>query len=357
MELTKKQINETKGIAILLMLLLHLFCTKDYLNLFNPIIYIGKYPLIYYLALFGDCCVAIYCFCSGYGLMHSYINNIKNYDIQNKKRIYGLYRKYWIIIFIFVICMGTLINGNNYIKTNGNFFLTMTGISPGYNGAWWFFTTYLILIVFSKKINKIIMEKTWTKVLLISLIYYILGYIQRIKVPIVLDSSYGNYILRQLSLLGTSQLPFVIGGIFQKNKIYSKVYNYFHKFKFKNIFIYLILIGLVVIHGFIETLFIGAFLGIIFIVIFNLIDKNEKIKSFFQYMGDHSTNLWLIHMFIYMIFLKKLVYSLKYPPFIFIWLIILCLPFSYLINYLDKIILKYFNKLKNTEGENVTRAE
>ena len=63
----------TKGIAIVFMLLLHLFCTKDYDGLFKPLILIRNVPLIYYFALFGDCCVAIYCFCSGYGLMRGYI--------------------------------------------------------------------------------------------------------------------------------------------------------------------------------------------------------------------------------------------------------------------------------------------
>ena len=67
MELSKKQTEITKGVAILFMLLLHLFCTKQYSGLFTPIIKIGNVPLIYYLALFGDMCVAMYCFCSGAG--------------------------------------------------------------------------------------------------------------------------------------------------------------------------------------------------------------------------------------------------------------------------------------------------
>lgn len=45
MELTKQQIKTTKGIAILFMLLLHLFCTKQCQGLFTPIIMIGQVPL------------------------------------------------------------------------------------------------------------------------------------------------------------------------------------------------------------------------------------------------------------------------------------------------------------------------
>ena len=48
MELTKNQIKMTKGIAILFMLLLHLFCTKTYEGLYTPLIFIGDIPLVYY---------------------------------------------------------------------------------------------------------------------------------------------------------------------------------------------------------------------------------------------------------------------------------------------------------------------
>ena len=91
MELSKKQIERTKGVAILFMLLLHLFCTKEYTELFKPLIMIGNTPLVYYLALFGDMCVAIYCFCSGYGLMIGYKNNKENYFKKNLIRIIKLY--------------------------------------------------------------------------------------------------------------------------------------------------------------------------------------------------------------------------------------------------------------------------
>ena len=94
MELTKSQIKSTKGIAILFMLLLHLFCTKAYEGVFTPILFIGDVPLIYYFALFGDCCVVIYCFCSGYGLFLSYENNSRNYNRNNNYRRNRKYRRY-----------------------------------------------------------------------------------------------------------------------------------------------------------------------------------------------------------------------------------------------------------------------
>ena len=63
MELTQTQTNNSKGIAILMMLCLHLFNTLNYQGLFVPLIFIGDKPLVYYISLFCDCCVPIYCFC------------------------------------------------------------------------------------------------------------------------------------------------------------------------------------------------------------------------------------------------------------------------------------------------------
>lgn len=65
MDITKRDSKMLKGVAILAMLMLHLFCRRDNLP-YTPLLWIGDTPLIYYFGLFGDICVAIYCFVSGY---------------------------------------------------------------------------------------------------------------------------------------------------------------------------------------------------------------------------------------------------------------------------------------------------
>lgn len=195
------------------------------------------------------------------------------------------------------------------------------------------------LIISSKTINEIILRRNNILILICSLIFYFVAYIQRIKVPIILDSELGNYILRQISLYGTSQLPFIIGAIFYKNRIYSYLSYRMERYKYKNTILYLIVLGMIIFHGFIETLFIAVFTGIIFICCFNLIDKKEGISKFFQYMGRHSTNLWLIHMFIYMTFFEKYIYALKYPVLIYLWLVLICLIISCMINKIEKYII------------------
>ena len=229
MELTKTQIKITKGIAILFMLLLHLFCAKTYEGLYIPLIFIGDIPLVYYLALFGDCCVVIYCFCSGYGLFISYKNNKEKYIKNNLIRILKLYINYWIILFMFVVLLG-FISGqaNKYPGDLKTFLLTFTAISPAYNGAWWFVTTYIILVLLSPIINKIIVKYNSIIIMTISFVFYVVAYVQRIKGIIVFDNEVLNWSIRQVALFGTSQLPFIVGAIFAHKKIYSKLYNFLY---------------------------------------------------------------------------------------------------------------------------------
>ena len=65
MYLSKQDTLHAKGVAIIAMIMLHLFCRLGELP-YIPLIWIGDTPLIYYLGLFGDICVPIYCFCAGY---------------------------------------------------------------------------------------------------------------------------------------------------------------------------------------------------------------------------------------------------------------------------------------------------
>lgn len=73
--------------------------------------------------------------------MCTYKNNPDEYNKRNAKRILKLYINFWIIILLFVVLLGYL-----------------TGNSLSYNGALWFLTTYIILVLLSKFINKVVQK-------------------------------------------------------------------------------------------------------------------------------------------------------------------------------------------------------
>lgn len=52
MEISLDKSKLLKAIAVLMMLCMHLFNTLDYNGLFEPLIFIGNIPLIYYISIF-----------------------------------------------------------------------------------------------------------------------------------------------------------------------------------------------------------------------------------------------------------------------------------------------------------------
>ncbi len=332
----------TKGIAILFMLLLHLFCTKQYDGLFDPMFYIGDMPLIYYLALFGDCCVAIFCFCSGYGLMVNYDKSSMDYHQKNRRRLFNLYFNYWVILLIFVCLLGPLLGqGSIYPGDLKTLLLTITAIDPAYNGAWWFMTTYILLVITSPFLYRMIKRYNPYIIVGITFIFYVIAYIQRIKVPLVFDSRVLNWLFRQVALYGTSLLPFIIGGVFYQYRLYSKLTLVINPLKGKNLICLIIILLIIIAHGVVQTLFVAVFTGISFICLFNVMNKPKWLENLLVYFGGHSTNMWLNHMFFYMIYFKEMVYAPKNPALIFIWLIVLSLIGSYITNYVMKLCREY----------------
>lgn len=349
MELTLSQINATKGIAILMMICLHLFSTLDYKGLFQPLIFVGSIPLCYYISLFCDCCVAIYCFCSGYGLYIGYSRSTSNYNRKNQFRLLKLYLNYWIVLLLFAVGLGLLL-GKTVIYPGSilKFTLNFTAINPSYNGSWWFVTTYILLVLSSSLLFKIIQKMDYRIVLLFSFVLYAIAYIQRIKVPLQINQVFLDGVLQQLALLGTSQFPFVIGAIAFKQKWFSVFSEYLNKFSAKNIALLLVICLAIIFHGFIPSLFVAVFTGFVFIFCFNALGLPQVLDKIFHYLGKHSTNLWLIHMFFYLIFFKEIIYAPKYPILIYIWLLFWSLLASHFVNLFYKPILNWLNqKIKN----------
>lgn len=70
-EISIQKSSQLKAVAILMMLCLHLF-NRPYNGLFEPLLFIGTQPLSYYISLFCDACVPIFCFVSGYGFYYKF---------------------------------------------------------------------------------------------------------------------------------------------------------------------------------------------------------------------------------------------------------------------------------------------
>ena len=144
----KKESLELKGIAILLMLMLHLFNTQERVAECTTFLYFwnGK-PLVYALSRVGAFCVPLYIFISGYG--HGAIMAAGRLDFKSAcRRVANLYIRYCVVLLLFIGC-GSLAASERYPGSVGEFLMNFIGVSCSYNGEWWFLFPYVLLALFA----------------------------------------------------------------------------------------------------------------------------------------------------------------------------------------------------------------
>lgn len=342
MELTKQDTKMTKGLAIIFMVILHLFCRKTDVP-YSCIKLAGGIPLVYYIGLMGDCCVAIYCFCSGYAL--EIINqkqlSTSDYYLGRLKSILKLMINFWIILVLFSVV--GLITHNEIIPGSLKSFVLNVLLIDKYNGAWWFLFTYILLVVISRPIYVAVKRMNPILILVISIFIYFIAYLQRIKVIVHFDIVALDWIMSQLALLGTSLMPFVWGMLFYKYRFFTSLKtNLYKKIKDKQIVFFGIIIFFIIMifHGLFQSLIVAPFTGLCVLIIFNIVKKSDFVNRTFEFLGEHSTNIWLIHMFFYSVLFKDFIFIAKYPLLIFAFMMLLTISCSYIINIIYKPLVK-----------------
>ncbi|WP_077623684.1 acyltransferase family protein [Sediminibacillus massiliensis] len=346
MELSRNDTRILKGVGIIFMVMLHLFTRKEINGLYETFILIGDVPLVYYIGHFGDACRPIYLFASGYAF---YIainseNNIINRIKKNTKRIMKLLINYWIVLIMFIII--SFFIGKEYMMPGSvkEFLLNFFVLSNSYNGAWWFLQIYIILVILSPILMKLVKNNNSILSLFFIGVIYSISYLQFYKdIFEIGDHGFLAAITRTAVLTGTSLFSFIVGALFAKKKIFTYLHKNFYEVKFRNFICYLGILILLVIHSIFESTSIAPLTGISFICFFIFIDKSNWVKKILNIFAEHSTNIWLTHMFFYLTLFPGLTFAPKYPILIFIWLLILCIVTSYLIKFIYNPILRFID--------------
>lgn len=352
MEFSKNDMKMLQGVAILFMLALHLFAKKEINGLYVTFPEINGVPLVYYLALFGDACVPIYLFVSGYGLYVSLSNKeVRSITKKNMYRILKLLSNFWIILFVFMF-VAYIFGRFTEVFSGGftSFLLNFSLLSNSYNGAWWYVQTYVLLILLTPLMMNVVKKNNSLFIFLVSGTIYFLSYLQRIKH--VIDIGDNTILVTSINatvLLGTSQFAFIVGMIFAKDHIYTKIKEWLYTNSNKNVLCISGVVLLIIIHSFIESMIIAPINAIIFICLFSIMSKAQWLQKYLIYMGKHSTNIWLIHMFFYSSIFPELIFAAKYPALIYLNLLFFSLISSYIINLLYSPVIKVIDKYQQSQ--------
>lgn len=331
--LTKKDTKMLQGLAVLAMVILHLFDRLDYAGLYQPMIFIKGYPLIFYFAQLSDFCVMGYAFCSGYALAVQYnkCKDVKTYMQNRIRSIKWLLINYWIILVGFSIV--SILAGNaqsipgNWLEFLGNF----TTVISTYNGAWWYLFIYIVLVLLSPFIFKMCDKVRMSIVLICSFLIYTSAFYVRFYM------NPDGWIVIKYGLFGMTLFEFLMGVFCYKDRWVEKVRLILKKMSpiMCKIMGILIITVLLIVHTLVvQNVFIAPFTGLVIILVFALWKKPKVVQNIFCILGNNSTNIWLIHMFFYSTLFKNLVYAAKYPLLILAYMLGITLIISVSINQL-----------------------
>lgn len=328
--LSKQDTSVIKGIAICAMLCHHLYgCPID-----------GAEPytgIFAWLGSFGKICVALFLFCSGYGLSAGYKNISTPQDkirfIRN--RFIKFYTNYWMILLLF-IPLGVLVLGRTFdiayagMNVPKRIVFEILGINGGcsYIQAWWFNQLIIVLYLFFPILFKAV-KHTPVLSIIIAVLYLLFG------------DSYTLNILQ----LNIWLMPFMIGIYW--NLYEDKLCEIFkicqsHKIIFASISFVLLVMTIILRSSLMypNDIKLDAMLTIaILLCTISTLRLSSKLMQLFAFLGVHSVNIYLIHSFFNMPILHN--YAWLREGVNFFILIILCLMISIMIEWIKKQIGLY----------------
>lgn len=333
--MTKQDSLLIKGLAILMMLFLHLFNSIENCNLASPLIMIGDVPLIFYLT---RACgpVPIFMFVSGLGLYISYKSSPQLFKKKNLKRLLKLYIHFWLILSIFLI-IGHMFNPKLYPGSFIELVKNYSSIYYTYNSTYWFLAPYTLIALSSIYIFNIIDKMPYLLTLAIAYIINLCTsyIISRYGKLYLFDNVWAYTPILYFHLL----FPFVLGVICVKTGFWGIIE--ILKTKVNGYFLWFILVLLILLRCMVASSAFHTFFVFFVIIFFVSAPKFGIIENLFVKLGNHSMNMWFIHAWLYSYLFKDFIYGFKFPILIFVALIICSFVTSIVINWILKPIIKY----------------
>lgn len=334
-DFTIEDTNYSKGVAMCLMIVHHLF-----FNVTNMGVNVYNMEIWQKVGILSKVCVAIFLILSGYGIDQGTKNGYKIKGFY-KKRFLKLYTNYWFTISISFI-VGFLFFYDKFVGLLGKNALlkiayNYTGLQfitgyPGYNGAWWFITVTIILYLLFPLIDILIKKYN----------YIFLAFAAIFLFPDML-----RFDLLNLKWIAFWFFPFILGIFISRNDMFKQLNMVLDNKRWRYITAVIIILLFVIIVPTrlrLGMTFAGYALDTLFallIIITNYLYLSKiKIQNeFLICVGKYSMDMFLIHGFITTLYIAGFIYSLKYPLLMIMVVLLLSLFIAILLSKM-KMLLK-----------------
>ncbi|OOM16558.1 acyltransferase family protein [Clostridium saccharobutylicum] len=343
LKFTRDDTSIAKGIAIICMFIHHLFTfpnrikgSSEFISLFQ----FNGNNIEYWFGQYGRICVAMFLFFSGFGIYKQFTKN--NADVSSNvfKRLKNLYVNYWTVFIIFIpISFFT-----GYREFNlAEFFDNFIGYRSTYDGEWWFFELYVLVIAtfpITVKLIKNSSVSSFFKIMVLAVLSRTV-YVSLKDVPLF-NTFAGTIFYGELNLLLTWLPCFLMGVTFAKFDLFPKISQKFKDNKLDNIFVYLLICLVLMYIRFRndDVIDFDYLIAPLYILCSVSIVKILKLNKIFIYLGKHSSNMWLVHSFFCYQYFQWWVYLPKISIFVLLWLTIITIATSIAIEFIKKQFTK-----------------
>lgn len=334
--MTAQKSLSVKGIAIILMIVHHLFTwgNAEYISLTGAIMP-NSLTIEGFFGVFGKLCVTLYLFLSGYGFSSKYVSALSISKSKVLLSIWKVYKKYLLVLIVF-LPYGFL---NHIYSCDAKTLLqNVTGFNTSYNQECWFLFVYIliVLIILPQLIKT--QNKVDTKyIAAFSLFLIVLGYGIRF---VVMHSAYAwikdTRVFFNLYYFLLSQFAFVSGWLCKRWEIFEKTEKIRMHWSIGFVAMAIVMVVKVYCPGgmLIDTILTPVFIALCL----KATERFSKIEKYLRLIGKYSTYMWLTHTFFAFYYWPNLIYGFKYPILIFFSLLAVSLIASVLLELTEKIL-------------------
>ena len=333
---TKDRSLAAKGLAILLLLVYHLFENEQLVTSMGVIH--SPFSLQSFLTFtgFGNVCVSVFVFLTAYGISTGLYAQNEAFSLANAYRQAG--KRFVILLANFAVLYLSVnllwwykFDYQSLYGVNKQGFLYMltdaTGLSmffgtPSLNLTWWYMEIAYILIFLVPVLVWLVKKLGYYALLLTCFVPFILVFqpdVERYLFVAVFGvcASYGHWLDKLLNwklhiglqwLIGI--VGFVLCVLIRQNYV---VHEYYIQLVDAPIALFLVYLGAVLI-GSVPVL--------------------GKVTAF---IGKHSMNIYLVHTFFYMALWRQYIYYFKYAGITFLLLLVSCLLYSVVLELIKRV--------------------
>ena len=348
-----------KGFAIILMLYHHLFAFPNRIqdgSSYIPLLTFTSVDSAMLIGLFGKMCVALFLFLGGYGTWMSFQAKRDKQLLSQPKdatasadllssftlaKVKGLYTPY-LKVFVIVVPIALILGDARVTATFESLFWNITGLNITYNGEWWFFTDYFILLAtFPLMVRFFARRHATVSVDLLAICVW--NATVTWIIPPLAQANWASGITQSIiwtKLFETMQRSacFLTGCLFARWNLLTKAKKRFSGHYLACASFLLCLAFLVCLRFKLNVGYRYDFLYAPFVSIALSVLATTKTGALLskplRAIGKHSTNIWLTHSFFCYHWCQAFIYLPKWSPLVFLLLLGVSYAFSLIIDFI-----------------------